>query len=431
MAQVNLGFGNSVIEAFNRGFQERQTEEQRKTQNELEKERLKQQRELAEKQLTQEKEIQDARLNFEKSVQDIQNLILKHKIATDISQTGIVPPGVENKSETPTFRTPSSEVSDTEVAPIQSPIQSNLADAQYLTLNHPVLGDFKVPRPEYQAQQEAKLTEIKQRPLEERATRAEAQKAAFAQQLEELKIKQKQSDDDIAYRRALEVEKLRGSATIRAAEIRAGGASNVKDRQLDRVLSPTELQMVPNGKLGMTYRDLIGQGIIKPLNDAQQQRLNTLNEIERNALELQESVAKAGGYPKYFGAGRTAGYADEATAKLKGGEIDPILAHVRDTAGKLQNLITTAAAGKTLSKTEQTMVESHAVTASHVQTPEQAQSKLEDLIKGTQLAKADLLKESQPNTQSINPTQPKVGDIKTFPNGKKGKWDGVGWEAID
>ena len=26
---------------------------------------------------------------------------------------------------------------------------------------------------------------------------------------------------------------------------------------------------------------------------------------------------------------------------------------------------------------------------------------------------------------------PKVGDVKTFPNGKRGRWDGVGWEQID
>jgi hypothetical protein len=34
-----------------------------------------------------------------------------------------------------------------------------------------------------------------------------------------------------------------------------------------------------------------------------------------------------------------------------------------------------------------------------------------------------------PSSTSETPTAPKVGDIKTFPNGRKGKWDGTGWVA--
>jgi len=35
--------------------------------------------------------------------------------------------------------------------------------------------------------------------------------------------------------------------------------------------------------------------------------------------------------------------------------------------------------------------------------------------------------EGQPSPKTGTPA---VGTVKTFPNGKKGKWDGQGWEAI-
>jgi hypothetical protein len=40
-----------------------------------------------------------------------------------------------------------------------------------------------------------------------------------------------------------------------------------------------------------------------------------------------------------------------------------------------------------------------------------------------------LQKAAQGKDESTN-EQPKIGDMKTFPNGKKGKWDGQGWEQV-
>lgn len=32
--------------------------------------------------------------------------------------------------------------------------------------------------------------------------------------------------------------------------------------------------------------------------------------------------------------------------------------------------------------------------------------------------------------ETTSPAAPRVGDVKTFPNGRKGRWDGTGWEAV-
>jgi hypothetical protein len=64
------------------------------------------------------------------------------------------------------------------------------------------------------------------------------------------------------------------------------------------------------------------------------------------------------------------------------------------------------------------------------QTPEQMMGKLQSNHNTAQ----DVIKIGQPRTVGSNAVSgdqsaPKVGDIKTFSNGKKGKWDGTGWEA--
>ena len=40
------------------------------------------------------------------------------------------------------------------------------------------------------------------------------------------------------------------------------------------------------------------------------------------------------------------------------------------------------------------------------------------------------LKDTRSRIGSGAETGPKVGDIKTFPNGNKGRWDGKGWELV-
>ena len=39
-------------------------------------------------------------------------------------------------------------------------------------------------------------------------------------------------------------------------------------------------------------------------------------------------------------------------------------------------------------------------------------------------------KVEQPGNAPASTGGPNIGDVKTFPNGKKGKWDGTGYAAI-
>lgn len=388
---VDLSFGNSIIDAFRAGKQERENKEQKIKDEAFRQKQFELEKKQHEDALAQQREQFNARQKFESHVQDIQDIIAKQKIAEDFSITGDAP--ADSTVTKPKYYTPSPGIEDkTNGEPIQTG-EFNLSPGQ-VQIEHPVLGKITTLTPEARAERIGRTTAIANQPALEASIEAEKRKAGFleasenrkaqfAKELENLKsandIKEQEKKSNAAYRLGID------KAKIMAAASGAKGKVDPADRPIPPKILKSDFGISDYSKV-YTYKDMVGRKLATQLTVAQQNEIKALDAIEDQTQLLLDSLNDPEAQ-KYFQG--LEGFITDKSIALHGGETDPVAAKLAAKLGKLQQVIALADFGKVIPATEKEILKSYAPTAEHHQTFESVKDKLQNMLEHAQSLKAN------------------------------------------
>ncbi len=393
---VDLSIPNSIIGAYAQGRAEAlQRLKDAQAQTQFQQEQQFKQQQLSQQQQEEQQRLQQAQKQFEDSqklTREVHAATQKHEASMLGLQQAIASLGFQEHFQTGKGVPPGF----TNLGP-----PPGLDTGERTLIGGPDTGtgisQIQATDPTIYAKQQAELEKIGLRP-----------KADIATELENLKLKQKQEEDTLAYRRALEVANLNGQYRLAAAkEARDAQRENVLDKPFD----PSVLRDnfgISNYQI-LTPRTAAGLNLIKPLTPKEKDELATLNNLESSVHALKDKL-DASNYA-YFRTD-TSGATAETSAKIFG-EKDPYNSQVRAELGRVLGKEVVEEAGKTLSASELKILQSHIPDISHFQSPEDVKNKLNNLLDSLHQMQATRFKVNKGEVDKVKQENSwKIIDIK-------------------
>lgn len=376
---LNLQYGNDIVQAFAAGAAERERKEQLK----LERDRLEQQKKIEEEQLAQHHEEFQVTNKMQQALHDIQILQAKQNIAENISKIGEGGVSAIGGKVTGIDYGPTGE--EPKTISFQYPLSDN-----NVTVEHPLA----------KARRAAQEQNILQEPIRETQRLLQEAETKRQLQVEQPKIFMQILKDQADRLSREKIESAHDATRLAAA--RARGTSDKISNQAIRIS-----QQFDTHEITKRYN------LIKEAS----QTVNNISDNTNNPGDDQQliyafaktmdpqSVVREGEYAT------VQKYAQSLADKF-GFTVDRIFKNspflTPEARRNMKNTILNRA------KIEQGAYEN---------LREQTTKKLVNIGENPENWLIDYGKVELDN-------KPKIGDTKTFSNGKKGKWDGIGWEEI-
>jgi len=406
--------GNDIIDAFLKGRQLKQQSTQHAAELQFQRDQLQQQRELEEEKLAQEHELQSKHFELLQHANELAQLGQKAELAHRFTKFGEVPP--DSKITTPEFSAPPSAgesfTGANAIIPQNAPIPRDLSGIPqgYVNISHPLLGEnVRVPTHETDINQQVidqeklaqtgRITEaLKQRDetLRQVAVRQAEDKAATDKINAEISSREKISGLDIASREKIAAEN--NASRERAARLRG---TNDKSITLAKQISQS-FDVSP----------------IKARHDVVKEASDFATSLDDNSKNPGDDLALIDAFAKVMNPNSIIRQSNADWIQKNISDIaDQFKFSVNRVSGVTQFLPTQAR--QDLKAT--ILARAKVVDAGY----ETAKQETKKRITTVGANPEDFFLEGQ------NTNGPKLNEIKTFPNGKKGKWDGTGWELIN